>query len=162
MTGGAPRPIRIALLASLVVLAFGFGGCTDSSSRDEVSADDSRAKEEAQTHRNSIAALRSYCSDRPWIRRNAPGPPRRTTRREAERAVGNLIREAKRYVDAELAANNDARQMLIDLATNLEQAGCLPGQVARIDRSLRLMLLPEYEETQPPPDEQQDPDFGRP
>jgi hypothetical protein len=130
--------------AAVLVAAFALGGCWETEPQGaapEPPAQTRPTSETEQAERGAIRALRSHCTGARWNVPNAPVP--RARRSDAIHAVTLLLRHARRSGDED---NLAWREDLAALAGTLERLDCLPGQVPRIDRALRLLPLPVPEE----------------
>lgn len=102
------------------------------------------ADEAAQAERNAIQSLKAFCTAR-------------GRKRDAVDAIALLIDHARRDIESGGDDVNLAwRADLGWLAGRLERSECLPAQVPRIDRALRLLPLPELIE----PEEVYEPEYG--
>jgi hypothetical protein len=142
---------RVALAA---LAAASLAGCLETPVADTGGERPRHVDETKQVARAAIDALRSHCGGRPWVRgnRNAPGPAQRAQPADARHAVTKLIELARRRPDRFGIDRMTWSELLVSLAGALEEAGCLPAQVARVDRALRLLPPPEpycYEEEYP-------------
>lgn len=148
-----PHALTRVVVAVLAVAAL--AGCLETPTAETGGGErPRRADESKQVARGAIDALRSHCGGGPWVRgnRNAAGPPRRARPAEARRAVSQLMELARKRPDRFAIDRMTWRELLVSLAGALEEARCLPAQVARVDRALRLLPppLPEcYEEEYP-------------
>ena len=127
---------------ALIALAFaGCGGVVEQP-RDKVKRP-APADEAAQAERNALDSLKAFCTGR-------------GRKREAVEGIGLLIDHARRDIaDGDDEDNLAWREDLGWLATQLERSECLPAQVPRIDRALRLLPLPELIE----PEEVYEPEY---
>jgi hypothetical protein len=126
----------------LMALALvGCGGAADQGR--ETARRTAPADEAAQAERNAVEALKAFCT----------GGGRK---RDAVAGIGLLIDHARRDIESGGDDVNLAwRADLGWLAGRLERSECLPAQVPRIDRALRLLPLPELIE----PEEVYEPEY---
>jgi hypothetical protein len=127
-----------------VLFALACAGCGGA---EEPSRDNARraapADEAAQAERNAVESLKAFCT-------GGGG------KRDALAAIGLLIDHARRDMESGGDDVNLAwRADLGWLAGRLERSECLPAQVPRIDRALRLLPLPELIE----PEEVYEPEY---
>ena len=127
---------------ALIALAFaGCGGVVEQP-RDKVQRP-APADEAAQAERNALDSLKAFCT-------------RGGRKRDAVAGIGLLIDHARRDIASGDDEDNLAwREDLGWLAGQLERSECLPAQVPRIDRALRLLPLPELIE----PEEVYEPEY---
>ena len=113
-----------------------------------------RADETAQAERRGLRTLRAFCTGTRLALPNAA--PEKVRPPDAVAAVSLLIDHARRGIRHGDAEDNVAwRENLGWLSGRLEKADCLSDQVARVDRALRLLPLPEVE----PPEDYYDPGY---
>jgi hypothetical protein len=111
-----------------------------------------RADETAQAERRALQTLKAFCTG---TRLALPNQlPERVRERDAVAAVSLLIDHARRGIRRGDAEDNLAsRGGLGWLAGQLERSKCLSDQVARVDRALRRLPLPDVT----PPEDYYDP-----
>ena len=127
-----------------MLFALAFAGCGGAMEepRDKVRRP-APADEAAQAERNAVQSLKAFCT----------GGGRK---RDAVAGIGLLIDHARRDIESGGEEVNLAwRADLGWLAGRLERSECLPAQVPRIDRALRLLPLPELIE----PEEVYEPEY---
>jgi hypothetical protein len=139
------RALAPALLPTLV--AASLSGCLETPVAESGGERHRRVDETKQVARGAIGALRSHCAGAPWVRGNlnASGRPRRARLADARRAVVKLIELARKGPDRLAIDRMTWRELLVSLASALEEARCVPAEVARVDRALRLLPPPEPE-----------------
>jgi hypothetical protein len=124
----------LAVLSALTALA-GCGGEGSSGKPSGVqtgpfSAADQAAIREAQTE------IRSYCRQLSLYLARRRGPPSQAENGRAYGAVDRLATIARLKPAAEAAIGRTARELLGDLAEDLEGSNCAPNVVQRIDQAL--------------------------
>jgi hypothetical protein len=140
----------------LAVLGFALAGCADTEGQSGAvkRAKSTRADEAAQAERRALRTLRAFCTGTRLALPNVA--PEKVRERDAVAAVSLLIDHARRGIRRGDAEDNVAwREGLGWLAGRLERSECLSDQVARVDRALRLLPLPEVE----PPEDYYDPGY---
>jgi hypothetical protein len=128
----------------LAVLGLALSGCADTERlSDPVKRTKAeRADEAAQAERRALRTLRAFCTGTRLALPNQV--PEKVRRRDAVGAVSLLIDHARRDIRRGDAEDNVAwREYLGWLAGRLEQSECISDQVARIDRALRRLPLPD-------------------
>ncbi len=138
----------------LAVLGVALVGCADTGGpSDAVKRTKARpADETAQAERRALRALSAYCTGTRLSLPNAASE--KVRRKDAVAAVSLLIDHARRGIRSGDAEDNVAwREDLGWLAGRLERSECLSDQVARVDRALRRLPLPDVT----PPEEYYDP-----
>jgi hypothetical protein len=140
----------------LAVLGLALVGCADTEGQsDAVKRQKStRADETAQAERRAIRRLRAYCTG---TRLSLPNVASEKVReKDAVAAVSLLIDHARRGIrSGDDEVNIAWREDLGWLAGQLERSECLSDQVARVDRALRLLPLPDVT----PPEDYYDPGY---
>jgi hypothetical protein len=112
------------------------------------------ADETAQAEHRALDALRAYCTGTLLALPNEA--PEKVRKADAVRAISLLIDHARRGVQRGDDEDNVAwREDLAWLAGQLERSECLSDQVARVDRALRRLPLPELT----PPEDYYDPGY---
>ena len=140
----------------LAVLGLALAGCADTEGRPEAvkRPNSTRADEAAQAERRALRTLRAFCTRTRLALPNEA--PEKVRERDAVAAVSLLIDHARRGIRRGDAEDNVAwREGLGWLAGRLERSECLSDQVARVDRALRRLPLPEVE----PPEDYYDPGY---
>jgi hypothetical protein len=128
----------------LAVLCLALDGCTSPEGPSEAVTPpkSTRADEAAQAERRALRTLRAFCTGTRLALPNQV--PEKVRERDAVAAVSLLIDHARRGIRRGDAEENVAwREDLGWLAGQLEKSECLSDQVARVDRALRLLPLPE-------------------
>jgi hypothetical protein len=140
----------------LAVLGVALVGCADTAGQSEAvkRPKSARADERAQAERRALRTLRAFCTG---TRLALPNEiPARLRERDAVAAVSLLIDHARRGIHRGVAEDNVAwREDLGWLAGRLERSECLSDQVARVNRALRRLPLPEVQ----PPEDYYDPGY---
>lgn len=140
----------------LAVLGVALVGCADTAGQSEAvkRPKSARADERAQAERRALRTLRAFCTGtRPALPNEIPA---RVRERDAVAAVSLLIDHARRGIHRGVAEDNVAwREDLGWLAGRLERSECLSDQVARVNRALRRLPLPEVQ----PPEDYYDPGY---
>jgi hypothetical protein len=148
-------PLRRWALGA-VVLAFVLIGCSGCEGQPETvkPARTARADETAQAERRALRTLRAFCTRAPLA---LPNEARKKVRKaDAVAAVSLLIDHARRGIRRGDDEDNVAwREYLGWLAGQLERSECLSDQVARMDRALRRLPLPDLT----PPEDYYDPGY---
>jgi hypothetical protein len=140
----------------LVVLGLTLVGCADTEGQSDAvkHPKSTRADEAAQAERRALRTLRAFCTDSPLALPNQV--PEKVRERDAVAAVSLLIDHARRGIRRGGAEDNVAwREGLGWLAGRLERSECLSDQVARVDRALRRLPLPDVT----PPEDYYDPGY---
>ena len=140
----------------LAVLALALVGCADpEDAPDAVKRPKSKpADEAAQAERRALRTLRAFCTGTQLALPNEV--PEKVRQPAAVAAVSLLIDHARRGIRRGDGEDNVAwREDLGWLAGQLERSECLSDQVARVDRALRLLPLPDVT----PPEDYYDPQY---
>jgi hypothetical protein len=149
-------PALRRLKLGLALLGFALAGCADTEApSDAVKRPKAKpADETAQAERRALRTLRAFCTG---TRLSLPNTPSGSVReRDAVAAVSLLIDPARRSIRRGDAEENVAwREDLGWLAGQLEKSECLSDQVARVDRALRLLPLPDVT----PPEDYYEPEY---
>jgi hypothetical protein len=140
----------------LALLGLALFGCADTGGQSEAvkRPKSTRADEAAQAERRALRTLRAFCTGTLLALPNQV--PEKVRERDAVAAVSLLIDHARRGIRRGDAEDNLAwREGLGWLAGRLERSECLSDQVARVDRALRRLPLPELM----PPEDYYDPEY---
>jgi hypothetical protein len=138
----------------LAVLGLALVGCADTEGGSEAvkHPTTTRADEKAQAERQALRTLRAFCTGTRLALPNEA--PEKVGRGDAVEAVSLLIDHARRGIRRGDDEDNVAwREHLGWLSGQLERSECLSDQVARVDRALRRMPLPDVT----PPEDYYDP-----
>lgn len=143
-----PSPRRTCVAIALAC-ATTIGGLGCSVGDDQSHPPHKRVNERRQTRAAAARTLVRYC-------RTHPQPAGRP-REEAREAVDRLIGSTRGYAASSYERQVRLHDLLVAVATFLEREHCLPDQVARVDRAIRLLPLPQppapVEPEEPPDDE---------
>jgi hypothetical protein len=148
----AVRRLRVGL----AVLGLALAGCADTEGQPEAveHAKSTRADEAAQAEHRALRTLKAFCTGTLLALPNQV--PEKVRERDAVAAVSLLIDHARRGIRRGDAEDNVAwREGLGWLAGRLERSECLSGQVARVDRALRRLPLPDVT----PPEDYYEPEY---
>jgi hypothetical protein len=149
-------PTLCRLRLGLAVLGLAFVGCADTEGQPEAvkRPKSTPADETAQAERRALRTLRAFCTGKRLVLPNQiPAKVRET---DAVAAVSLLIDHARRGIrHGDDEVNIAWREDLGWLAGQLERSECLSDQVARVDRVLRRLPLPDVT----PPEDYYDPGY---
>jgi len=145
MTSPRRTSAAFVLVCATTIWGLGCGVADDPNQRAH-----KKVNERRQTRGAAGRTLVRYC-------RTHPQPAGRP-REEAREAVDRLIRSTRGYATASYEREVRLHDLLVVVATFLEREHCLPDQVARVDRAIRLLPLPQP----PPPVEAEEPQDDEP
>jgi hypothetical protein len=128
---------RIAGVLALLVLASALTSCGDDSSDDE-----RLSPQEQASVASAQATVRDHCRIAARYAAGRRGPPTRRELARAQRAIDVLAALAMEKPRAPAAGGTAPRDVLVNVAEDLEGSNCSPPLLARVEQALAALPPP--------------------